>query len=45
MYLATHSGILSPVSSTIAFALASSLQDAPLPLLTLLGIRSFGVVF
>ena len=35
IYLATHSGILSPVSSTVSFNSASSLQDAPLPLLHL----------
>ena len=32
IYLATHSGILSRVSSTLAPAYASSLHDAPLPL-------------
>ena len=46
IYLATHSGILSPVSSTVASAPASSLQDAPLPLLyPKYRIQCFGVVF
>ena len=32
LYLATHSGILSSVSSTLSFNCASSLQNAPLPI-------------
>ena len=46
IYLATHSGILSPVSSTVSLNSASSLQDAPLPLLyPKYRIQCFGVVF
>ena len=46
IYLATHSGILSPVSSTVPFSSASSLQDAPLPLTCSKHvIQCFGVVF